>query len=31
MKAAVQKEAGGSYVQYRVNPNGGVVRLAKAQ
>ena len=30
-KATVEKDAGGSYVQYHVNPNGGVVRLAKAQ
>jgi hypothetical protein len=30
-KAVVQKDAGGSYVQYHVNPNGGVVRLVKAQ
>ncbi len=30
-KATAQKGAGGSYVQYHVNPNAGVVRLAKAQ
>ena len=30
-KATVEKGAGGSYVQYHVNPNAGVVRLAKAQ
>jgi peptidoglycan/xylan/chitin deacetylase (PgdA/CDA1 family) len=29
--ATVEKGAGGSYVQYHVNPNAGVVRLAKAQ
>jgi peptidoglycan/xylan/chitin deacetylase (PgdA/CDA1 family) len=30
-KVAVQNDAGGSYVQYRVIPNAGVVRLARAQ
>jgi hypothetical protein len=30
-KAAVQKDTTGSYVQYHVNPNAGVVRLVKAQ
>jgi len=30
-KASVEKGAGGSYVQYHVNPNGGVVRLVKAE
>jgi hypothetical protein len=30
-KVPVQKEAGGSYVLYRVTPNAGVVRVTKAQ
>jgi hypothetical protein len=30
-KATAQKGDGRSYVQYHVNPNAGVVRLAKAQ
>ena len=30
-KVAVQNDAGGSYVQYRVIPNAGVARLARAQ
>jgi hypothetical protein len=30
-KAAIQKDTGGPYVQYHVNPNGGAVRLVKAQ
>jgi peptidoglycan/xylan/chitin deacetylase (PgdA/CDA1 family) len=30
-KVAVQKDAAGSYVQYHVTPNAGVVRLARAQ
>ena len=29
--AAVQKDAGGSYVQYRIAPNAGVARIEKAQ
>src|SRR5262245_39306194 len=29
--ATVQKGAGGSYAQYHVNPNAGVVRVAKAK